>query len=239
MIDNDDLRSELHKLDPDTRVDLYELDASNVGVSSIYRFTTTKTDEPLTWSGASFPYFPAEVSGYELTAQGSLPEPTISVPVVLSPFAGLVVSAGDLLGATLIRYRTFARFLDDGATPDATAVMPADVYTIEQKTSHTKTYITFKLAAALDKQGWVIPRRQSIKNICTHTYRKWDVTLQRFDYTGVTCPYTGTSKYTLGDEATTLAIQDACGKRITSCKLRFGATAELPTRAFPGLTRVG
>ena len=48
------------------------------------------------------------------------------------------------------------------------------------------------LRAYADQQG-----RKSghvrYKNACTHTYRKWDDVNSRWNYTGTTCPYTGTA----------------------------------------------
>ena len=39
---------------------------------------------------------------------------------------------------------------------------------------------------------------------------------------------------TAADVATSNPAQDSCGHRLASCKMRFGATAELPFGGFPG-----
>ena len=49
------------------------------------------------------------------------------------------------------------------------------------------------------------------------------------------CGYTGTDYWTANDEEVSSASSDVCGKRLTSCKLRFGSTAELPYGSFPGI----
>ena len=67
------------------------------------------------------------------------------------------------------------------------------------------------------------PKRQCIQNICQWVYRSTE------------CGYTGTNYWTANDEAVTSASSDRCGKRLSSCKLRFGATAELPYGSFPGI----
>jgi lambda family phage minor tail protein L len=46
---------------------------------------------------------------------------------------------------------------------------------------------------------------------------------------------TASQWYTDDDVVTTTAIDDVCGKRVDSCKARFGSTAALPFGSFPGI----
>lgn len=46
---------------------------------------------------------------------------------------------------------------------------------------------------------------------------------------------TGTQYYTDNDVVTSLEAQDVCGKRVSSCKARFGDYAQLPFGSFPGV----
>lgn len=46
---------------------------------------------------------------------------------------------------------------------------------------------------------------------------------------------TATQWYDDTDTATTTSANDVCGKRLNSCKTRFGATAELPFGSYPGI----
>ena len=87
--------------------------------------------------------------------------------------------------------------------------------------------VEFELAASFDLEGVALPRRQIVQNVCPWTYR------------GAECGYTGLSYFNGNDAAVTSAAQDACGKRLSSCKKRFGANAELPFGGFPaaGLIR--
>lgn len=230
------LKQELHKLEPDARVELFTLDATALG-AGVYRFTTTKTETALVFRGQSYPFAPVEISGFEISAQGSLPTPSVSVGIVGTVFQGLVIQYDDLLGATLTRERTFARFLDNGSTPDSNAVLAPDIYRIEQKTAHVPgETITWQLSAVLDQQGVQIPRRRFLRSTCLHTYRVWNGSA--FVYTSATCPYAGTSYFRADGTATATAAQDVCGKRLSDCKARFGAAATLPTRAFPGIALV-
>jgi lambda family phage minor tail protein L len=48
------------------------------------------------------------------------------------------------------------------------------------------------------------------------------------------CGYAGGAVAKVDDTATTDLAQDDCSRRVSGCKLRFGATAELPIGIFPG-----
>ena len=48
------------------------------------------------------------------------------------------------------------------------------------------------------------------------------------------CSYTGTDYYDVNGNTVSTLAQDVCGKRVASCKLRFGENAELPFGSFPG-----
>jgi lambda family phage minor tail protein L len=61
-----------------------------------------------------------------------------------------------------------------------------------------------------------------IANICQWQYRSAE------------CSYTGSSYWNAADQVVGTLAADRCGKRLSSCKLRFGDTAELPFGSFPG-----
>jgi len=134
----------------------------------------------------------------------------------------------DLLGAKVTRKRTMQKYLDAvnfdaGVNPNAdpTAEFPDDIYYIERKTGESKTVVEFELSASFDVQGVRLPRRQIIQNICPWKYR------------GAECGYTGTNYFNTSDVAVGTLAQDVCGKRVSSCEIRFGTSAELPYGGFP------
>jgi lambda family phage minor tail protein L len=49
------------------------------------------------------------------------------------------------------------------------------------------------------------------------------------------CHYSGGSYWNANDQVVATLAEDACGKRLESCRLRFGATSRLPFGGFPGL----
>lgn len=229
------LYSTLSQLNQDTLVELFTIDATNLG-GGIHRFTTTPTETPLVWGGNSYPFYPVETSGWEWNGRGALPTPTLTVSRVNNVFHALTVTYNDLLGAVVTRHRTFRRYLDDGSSPDTSMYLPFDVYRIERKTQATKLAISWELSAYLDQEGQNIPRRQVLRDTCLHRYRKYNAVSGLFDYSKATCPYAGAACFDRQGNTTT-DPNDSCGKRLSDCKLRFGENAELPTRKFPGVAR--
>jgi lambda family phage minor tail protein L len=223
-------------LAPDALVCLFTLDATNLG-AGVLRFTNmTDNGAKVSFGGNEYEPIPFETSGWEITSKGSLPRPSLSLSMNSVVVSSLIRNYDDGIGAWVYRIRTFARFLDGHAQPDGNAHFPIDIYRVERKVDETKGYIKWELASVLDLEGVQIPRRQILRDVCTHIYRRWNGS--SFDYSAATCPYVGANKFTHLGEATTNGAEDVCGKRLSDCKLRFGENGELPTRAFPGVARV-
>jgi lambda family phage minor tail protein L len=179
---------------------------------------------------------PMDATGFEWSTKGTLPQPTLSFDNIAGAGNLLLDSYGDLIGATVIRILTLRRFLDDGATPDPTAMISREAFVVAQKMSHTAITIVFKLAARWDVEGTQLPRRQILRDICTHTYRRW-VPGVGFDYSRASCPYTGGAFFDVNNAGTD-ASHDQCSRAMTGCQLRFPGGQTLPARFFPGVGRV-
>jgi lambda family phage minor tail protein L len=220
---------DVQSLTPGTLVELFVLDATALG-DQVYRFHAgvNALKAPVVWQGNTYMPFPVEASGFERTGKGTLPTPTLRVANVSGLIGALCMALDDLLGATLTRKRTFAKYLDAvnfaggiNPTADPDAAFPDERWSVNRKISENKVFVEFELASVLDVQGVKLPRRQVIANCCTWRYR------------GAECGYTGTAYFDIGDRATNLE-NDRCGKRLTSCRARFGESATLPYGGFPG-----
>jgi lambda family phage minor tail protein L len=218
-------------------VQLFIVDLTNIG-GTIYRFTPAPLDShTVKLGGAEFFPVPVEADGFEWNGTGTLPTPTLKISNVENIVSSAIAEYGDLIGGVVTRIRTFKQFLDDGATPDPDALFPLDVYTIERKVAQNKTYVQWELSAAIDQEGVKLPKRQTLRDACTHRYRIFFASTGTFDYNKVTCPYVGSSYFDKFGNATTID-KDSCGKKLSDCKLRFGEGAVLPFTGCPGMARI-
>lgn len=229
------IASHIQGADLGPRVTLYQLDMTMFGEGIVYLAPGTAGAGVVSYGGQDYAPHPIEAEGFELASNGPLPRPSIAVSNVDNSFTALVEQHDDLQGAVLTRIRTYGRYLDDGAEPDGDVHLPLDVYQLSLKTKHTPDIIAWDCCALMDQEGVLLPGRSITRDYCDHIYRRW--TGAAFDYTNVTCPYTGVDYFDENDLPVAAAL-DRCSKRLSGCRLRFGETAVLPTRAFPGVARV-
>jgi lambda family phage minor tail protein L len=222
-------------LDTKGLVTLFQLDTTMLGGQWFYFTSAEYFDHAITWGGQEYAPLPMQAGGFEQTTKGAIPTPTIVISNLYGAANLLLSEYKGLLGAHLVRILTLARFLDDGATPDVNAMITRDKYVVAQKTSHTAISITFKLAAQMDQEGIVLPRRQILRDVCSHVYRAWNPAYG-FDYSKASCPYTGGAYFDPNNNPTS-PDHDSCSRNLRGCQLRFGG-APLPARFFPSVGRV-
>jgi len=112
-------------------------------------------------------------------------------------------------------------------TPDPTVEFPREIYYISQKVNENRDYVEFALSAAFDLQGVRAPRRQCIANICQWVYRSTE------------CGYLGTAYFNESDVSVGSAALDVCGKRTSSCRIRFAANSNLSTAGTSSTLNAG
>jgi lambda family phage minor tail protein L len=166
-----------------------------------------------------------------------LPEPTLSMGTITIVTAA-IQSFDDLRGCRVVRWRTFAQYLDGMPEADSSYHFRPEVYYIERKTSLNtrKKTVEWKLAAASDLHGRSIPRRVALRNVCPFTYRQWQGAT--FTYFNATCPYDGPRMFTRTGDPTGNPALDDCGKAFSDCQKRFGIGNPLPYGGYPGVGRV-
>jgi|TARA_R100000030_G_scaffold60902_1_gene45978 phage-related protein len=239
------------------------LDSALHGSNDIYYFhagTNEFGESNIVFASNTYSRVPIKADGFEYTNTGTLPRPTLTVSNLSSTITALLLlvnattAGNDLGGAEVRRIRTLAKYLDsenfgssklaitqaddflvtqgsdnlefnvvvNNPTADPNARFPDERWFIDRKSSETRDSVTFELASKFDLAGQKIPRRQIIANICQWRYRSSE------------CSYTGTDYYDVNGNEVSTEAQDVCGKRVASCKLRFGENAELPFGSFPG-----
>jgi len=218
------IASDVQKLQFGNFVTLFELDLSDIGSNQILYFTEAIDDDftPIIFNAREYTPIHLDSDGWQTTGQETLPRPKIRVSNVLLSFTAHIYTFDDMIGAKLIRRRTLEKYLDGKPEANPNAEFAPDVYRIRQKTQMTKAAVEFELSPYMDFEGISIPKRQILRDFCTHTYRVWDTGTKTFNYTNVTCPYINPDYYynRLGKYVTGQK-DDKCGKQLRDCEMRF------------------
>jgi phage-related protein len=255
-----EVTSALQAIAPGALIELFqlELNVAQHGVAETYYFHAgTNADDysELVWDGQPYMALPIEVEGFEYSGQGTLPRPKMRISNLMGTITALILTLPEgLEGAKFTRIRTLGRFLDAAnfrsdeylltedsfalmyendtfiyqevgnpyGTPDPLAIFPLEVYFVDRKSAENRDVVEFELASAFDMAYVRAPKRQCITR-CQWVYRSAE------------CSYTGTNYFNVSDAPVGNASEDVCGKRVDSCKARFGQNAELPHGGFVGI----
>ncbi len=216
------------------RVTLYHIDLSTFGLADFYLTGDVNGGVKVSFGNQPYDPWPIKADGFEVTT-GKLPTPTLTLANVNGILDPMVEQNGDLIGARLTRIRTYDRYLDGGLEPNGDAQLTPDVYEFVSLEGHDHESVSWRLGALIDQEGITLPGRQCVRDYCDHVVRTYDN--GAFNYSEVTCPYVGAPKDENGLPCS--AEDEVFSKRLnTCCQARFGATAALPFRGFPGVARL-
>ena len=225
--------ADLSTLAPDAIIELFELHYDNTlhGSTDILRWhagSNADVTGNITWNSNDYVRLPVQAEGFEYTNGGTLPRPTLSVAnldgavTALLLGVNLTTPGNDLTGAKVKRIRTLKKFLDGESAADPDATFPVEEWFIDRKATESRDVVSFELASKFDLSNKELPNRQVVANICQWQYRSSE------------CSYTGSNYFDVNNNSVGTLAQDACGKRLSSCKKRFGENGELPFGSFPG-----
>ena len=225
--------ADLSALAPDAIIELFELHYDNTlhGSTDILRWhagSNADVTGNITWNSNDYVRLPVQAEGFEYTNGGTLPRPTLSVAnldgavTALLLGVNLTTPGNDLTGAKVKRIRTLKKFLDGESAADPYATFPVEEWFIDRKANESRDVVSFELASKFDLSNKELPNRQVVANICQWQYRSSE------------CSYTGSDYFDVNNNSVGTLAQDACGKRLSSCKTRFGENGELPFGSFPG-----
>ena len=130
--------------------------------------------------------------------------------------SALCLQYDDFAGARLTVINTMAKYLDAANfTEGNPSANPNEyrkqVWYCEQKTSENASAVTFELSNPVDFEGAKMPSRD-ITSFC-----HWAV---HGRYRGEECAYRGTAMFDAEGNPTDDAAKDACGARLTDCRIR-------------------
>ena len=175
--------TDLQKINPSSVIELFTLQLSTAlhGANTIYRFhagTNYNSNADIIWAGNTYNKMPIQAEGFAYQ-RGQLPRPNLTVSNALGTITAILLTVNettagnDLIGATVTRIRTLARYLDAAnfpgssnpfGTPDPTAEFPQEIYKIDRKSAENREVVTFELAAVFDLAGVRAPKRQCTRS---------------------------------------------------------------------------
>jgi len=231
------IQEQLYKLEPSAIIELFQLQlteaVNGVDDTLYYHAGTNELTADIVFAGITYAATPIEVDGFEVTTKGTLPRPSMRVANANSAVSALLVLYNPL-NAKVTRIRTCKKFLDavnfSGGNPsaDSSAKFEDEIWYIDRVANENPQVVEFELTSKLDLTNLALPRRQIVEH-CPWQYR------------GSECGYRGTRYFDVNDSSVTSASADVCGKRISSCELRFPSgqgigprSRLLPFGGFPG-----
>ena len=231
--------TEKQSLTPPGAVTLWTLDASAIGGTVVRFCAQNESDAAVAFDGLSFVPLPIRATGFSRTTRGAQARPEIEIMDPSRLVLGMMATTNGLRGAKVTRTRTFRNHLDDGTDPDTGAVWPSEIYFVNRRmASDSRVSVRFELANSLDQASVQLPAGVALKGFCDFIYRRFDTATAAFvidDHDP--CPYAGTPMFDAAGNVVTASADDICGKRLSDCKKRFGSTAALPYRGFPGMRK--
>lgn len=215
-------------IQPQAIVEMFEFDPTKLpgfSTSPILRWHPgTQVDrDPIVWQGRTYEPYPMEAEGFEQSATGKLPRPTLRAANIGGSLGAYLRTMQDGLGAKITRRRTYGKYLDAVNFPggnvnaNPNAHFEDEIFYLSRKIAENPIFVEFEMAVPFDIAGTMLPRRQVIAGTCQWQYRSAE------------CSYAGAP--VLNDPV--FPGQDLCGKTLASCKLRFGQNGILRTSAFP------
>ena len=182
-----ELNKNLQSINPNPIIELFEIQLKTAlhGANTTYRFhnntNITTAQGNIIWNSNTYYSAPIQASGFKYETQQT-PRPTLTISnlSLLAPAVPIGIMSSvlvdvnsttpgnDLVGATVTRIRTLARFLPNSnftgnnpyGTPDETQEFPKEIYEIARKSAETRNFCTFELAASIDQFGVKLPKRQ-------------------------------------------------------------------------------
>jgi lambda family phage minor tail protein L len=180
---NQKVNAELFSLEPTALLEFFVIyyDYINTPDDKLYiHGGTNGINGSIYWQGVEYLPFPIQSSGFESKGDGSLPRPKLTVSNQDFFVSNLIRRYNNLVGAKVVRKRTFAKFLDnqnfsDNKNPygsaDATAGLEDQVFYILRRATENRAVVEFELASPLEIEDVTFPKRSVIARYCGFHYR--------------------------------------------------------------------
>lgn len=242
------INADLQKLQPGSKIRLYEVDGTKFGLDVLrfhnegIAFTEAELraangdesklpEKAIWWQGEKYTPWGVAIEGLEVSSEGASAQPKLTVSNTDGSISALCNFYKDMRQAKVTVHDTFVHYLDAKNFPGGNPTADPDeekkhVYFIDRKSNEDDEAVEFELASPADLRGVKIPTRQ-IHSMCTWCSRGWY-------RTGKGCDYAGTNYFDERGNPVDDPSRDKCGGLVSDCKKRFGENEELSFGGFPG-----
>jgi lambda family phage minor tail protein L len=180
---NQKINAELFSLEPTALLEFFVIyyDYVNKPDDKLYvHGGTNNINGSVYWQGVEYLPFPIQSSGFESKGDGSLPRPKLTISNQDFFVSNLIRRYNNLVGAKVVRKRTFVKFLDNQnfsesknpyGSADATAGLEDQVFFILRRASENRAIVEFELASPLELDNVTFPKRSVMARYCGFHYR--------------------------------------------------------------------
>ena len=142
------------------------------GLDTPHIIYLTNNAPSVTFDSNTYIFTPIEISGVASSVSGGNSRPQLNIGVIgnrdedgaliPSPIVTAILSTGDLVGATVRRFRTFEQYLDKNT--EGSESYQEEVWKISQITSLTRTHVSFSLISEIDSPDSRLGRKVMLQN---------------------------------------------------------------------------
>lgn len=143
------------------KVELFEVDCTNIPALNTVYYLTPMTDNgaKVSFGNQDYDPFPVSIEGLEESSEGAPARPTVTVANVNKLFGSISFLYEDLIGCKVTYIETFSIYLNSASRISA----PPKKFTIAVKPYHDLEFLTFELRDPTDKERSFLPGRQMLK----------------------------------------------------------------------------
>lgn len=139
------------------------------------------------WQGQEYIALPIEGSLFNTSGAGELPRPRLKISNYQLIISKYLKVTNNLIGAKIVRKRTFAKFLDDvnfegGENPfydlasqdsmaSGDSYLPEQVFYVNRRVSENREMVELELSSVLELDNVFLPNRNVYARYCTWIYR--------------------------------------------------------------------
>lgn len=180
---NQKVNAELFSLEPTALLEFFVIyyDYVNEPDQALYiHGGTNGINGSIYWQGQEYVPFPIQSSGFEIKGDGSLPRPKLTISNQDFFVSNLIRRYNNLVGAKVVRKRTFLKFLDNAnfsesknpyGAADSTAGLEDQVFFVLRRSSENRAIVELELASPLELDSVTFPKRIVMARYCSFHYR--------------------------------------------------------------------